>query len=1284
MKTKARILTLLLAVITVMSPVRNVAMAATSYGTSTTTDKTVHASSHTVSDDCAKVTKSAKWTNKDKTEAEITIEVDTNYSETQKRATNTDFIYILDKSNSMGDQVSTDWYTVKNALISKLKYFITDDKSGQTYYKDSGNRVAFATFSSHLFTYTKGGENRVAIQYKRYVDEKNEATSGLSALGQVPDAETAKKYFENGVKTAGASNVKFYSTESELNTVIDGVNHHFPGENTNIDLALSYARYLIDNRTGTEKNRKTYVIFITEGQPFPYDDDERNYYGTGKNEDGTYWDWGPARRSDYAANLHHTKIAEAIRDSGAEIYSIMIDRETTHKSDKGLWSSITTGSTTDDSHLFYIPDNERDIAKAIKDIHNKLAAEIETEASKATSMVVTDKIETEYFKFAGTSAATVCETNIGEATINSTTGEVKWDLGDNLEYGVKGSDGKIPKLTIKIKLKDEDSEGWFNTNENLPNDNQCIFEYANTNIKVQTPWLQRIIAKPKYNVTERWVKKTTGEDLETSNKDTVEEGSVYNVIGKKDLTSMGYKYDSSTTNEKTRHNVTYYLILTITITKNTEIIHYYTPIENYTVTERWVDKTKEKDLETPNKETLEGNSTYTVIGKKDFSSKGYTYNYSTIDEKTVIVTGNLEIIHYYIPEGIEPDSKIIYGTPTVTKTAKWTNNDKTEAEITITVETDKQKNDETKIKDSDIIYIVDRSKTMGNSKFTYSTIRKSIKNNFKHFITGEFVNANNRVALATFNSWLQIYDDGKINSYEYDYTGGKTGIADYKQSDAENDIFTKLENTGVGKFYNTVTEADNALTAFTSKSEGANTNLDYGLLYAKYLLKNRTGTDKDRKAYVVILTDGDPYPYTKYELEKNAGGRLQDYVANQFIYSLVDELKREYGVEFYVVIVDDDDRSHNEVWEYITSEESGATGNKALKEGSALTTESSFNEIHQEIVESMEENIIYADSAYMNLTDMINTDYFEVISTDSSKTCSTNTGSTSISNNKVYWNLGNVAYGEKCNDGNWPTLKIKIRLKDNNTEGHLNTNYKIPADDQCILTYPDGDVRTPTPWLDRELPDEKATLTVRYVDEATGEEMGKVRETFDKNTYQPSGTTLYRKYSVTGKTNIIATFGLNYSMHELNTERVEVDGDDKYTTSSMPQTIFMDENKEVVFYYNIKEIEYGEAIARTFLVEKIDGKVQKIRTLKEAETIRLEMNVATKISAPTVSEATYLGNRVTNTRDVMTETALSTLNSDTSAWVKVTNEENPKYVDFVYESNVSSCMLMVRYLNEKG
>ena len=593
---------------------------------------------------------------------------------------------------------------------------------------------------------------------------------------------------------------------------------------------------------------------------------------------------------------------------------------------------------------------------------------------------------------------------------------------------------------------------------------------------------------------------------------------------------------------------------------------------------------------------------------------------------------------------------------------------------------------------------MDKSNTVGRDNLGYGTICGVISDNFKHYITGEYANSNNRIALASFSSHLFTYDDGVKKSAIYTYNGGKSGIDSWSLKDEEDSLFSKLSSQGRGNFYTTTKQADAALKGLKNHYAGENTNVDLGLLYAKYLLKNRTGADANRNAYIIIVTDGDPYPYTRAELERNAGSRKQDYVANKFINNIANDLKNTYGAEIFVIVLDDDDRSHDDVWEKMTGEKAGGDH---FKEVSSKNAKDSFDEIYKQIYQTMQSNVKYADVAPMTLTDMINTKYFEVISTDASKTCSVNTGTTRIvrysnGEEKVYWDLGTVTYNQRCADGNWPTLKIKIRLKDDTLTGKLNTNDADPTDDQCILEYPDGEVPTPTPWLPRDNP--YCKVRVKYIDEETGRLIADFEfKNIRKNTSWPTKETIE---NYIGKGTIedfvvfdAQQFSSRYKGYLLNLDNIDIDGEtysiklndnNEYELDKLPKALYMNGDKEIKFYYNLQP---AKIITTVYNVIKENDEVVSVKQIGNPVEKQVKVEKETTINKPSknpTENSAYIGSTVYyNTKPFITNsTVYNGLTSDAKVEVKIPAGQSVAYVIFVYEEN--SYRLTVKFQDLDG
>ena len=401
------------------------------------------------------------------------------------------------------------------------------------------------------------------------------------------------------------SSLGYCSTTAQVDKIINGLkNSSSPSMNSNLDLPLMYALWLAENRPAAEKNRKFYIIYVTDGQPFPYATftDKPSWLGKGSTKEfqatGVSHNTTKSKRtrgwwSDMVANKYYSTLSNTLRNThNAEIYMLITNQDYTKDADGGdlvhrigdatAMHKAITGNASNVKVLDAMLNATKStysskgdtLATQLTNAFNGIVSEIKSESGTTTSanskkMVVTDYINTNLFSFNGSSASVVCTPSIGTASIDTSSGKVTWNLGSNLPYGTGGT------LKIKIKLKNESTEYWLNTNNDSPTDDKCVFEHDKGTIKVRTPWIYREL--PKCTVTEKWVDVETGKDIVASTKTTVKKNGEYKTT-KEDLSAYQYKYvDSSPSADK------------IVVTGNTTIIHYYKKLVNLSI--KYVDVT---------------------------------------------------------------------------------------------------------------------------------------------------------------------------------------------------------------------------------------------------------------------------------------------------------------------------------------------------------------------------------------------------------------------------------------------------------------------------------------------------------------------------------------------------------------------------------------------------------------------------------------------------------------------------------------------------------------------
>lgn len=210
--------------------------------------------------------KTATWVDYENGLARIDLSV-----EGKPKQTGTDVIIILDKSGSMSTRLSGDDYpermgAARNAAKNVIDVFLT---------KGSKNRVAYIPFSS--------GEPVINNASPYVPVNHTESYVGF----QTYDSDSQNNYLEYAINATDA---------------YGGTSYHD---------ALNMAKELLQE-SGNDKNEKSVIIFISDGAPnkkYDYVDD------TNKND---------LRRGVTKDNSDPRNVAEAIRNSGVDIYSVGI------------------------------------------------------------------------------------------------------------------------------------------------------------------------------------------------------------------------------------------------------------------------------------------------------------------------------------------------------------------------------------------------------------------------------------------------------------------------------------------------------------------------------------------------------------------------------------------------------------------------------------------------------------------------------------------------------------------------------------------------------------------------------------------------------------------------------------------------------------------------------------------------------------------------------------------------------------------------------------------------
>ena len=1196
-------------------------------------------SSHTVTDSFGtKVTKSARWTDEETREAEITITVETQKKDkeeiSKKNVSNADIIYLLDKSWSMGDEnkAKTTYAKVRNAVSENLNYFMTGE------YADSKNRVAYASFSSNVYLYNANGRTRVC--YNKPYGDKLTSTNALNYL------QAKERMFGNFSEVTSA---RFETTEAGIRNLRRGLEEHGFGENTNYDLPLFYAQYLLENRSEEDKNRQTYIICITEGEPFPTDNDQRGYQAR-KNP--------TTRNSDYLANKFYKTIAEDLRNTyNAKIYAILFDRNIDNPI---YWKDITgyqgvvpknyeeeNASGPLKCPIMYITDEEDAAISQIHSLHDAISADInwqyqqtvtKVEVDEELTATITDEIDTNLFEIVSQDPKASCETNIGTVSVDGD--KVTWKIS-GIDYGELCSDGKYPTLTIKVRLKDTidkqyiriyNGKNYVNTNNIHPEDEGC--EYTDElpdpdpePTPVPTPWLEL----DEYKVTEKWINEVTGEVLDTKGPSEVVERTQHTFDGIKDYSSKNLKYTHSTIQIGDKKEEWASDKRTLTVKDDMILTHYYIP--NYNVTERWVNETTGEIIEVKGPTNVAKGVQYTFDGIKDYSSRNLEYTRSTIqvgnanrawtqNDKTITVNDATVVTHYYY-------------MPSYTVTEKWVN--ETAGEI---------------------IEIKGPTNVAKGVQYTFDGIKDYSSRNLEYTRSTIQIGSTNREW--TQNDKTITVNDNTIVTHYYEKLPNKYTVT-IKYIDDENNekIILKKAKSNIEEgtiFPGTTTIAREYLVEGDNEIVG-----QFGRNYMGYKLVSDN-----------IIIDGKQY---------NANNMLKTIVINkdieiEFHYRLKDAefVKRV----FYIKEVD----GKTSLPELVKVEGPEAIKMYQQKNVSKVNLPSNYkgeyighNVTNDSIVTSHTlENLIPKDKATVTGTPKKTyVDFFY---------------------KEVYYTL-TIRYEDMQGvELKNPVIKtypagtvVTPDVPDMIEFGDFEYNYKERSDRQ---PQPARIVVDGTKEVIMKYDKAVLAVTVKYIDDETGEIIQQKDYTnVIKNTNYPSNSTIAREHKIDGK-DIVGTWGTKYNGYELDTTKIIVDGT-KYEVNQMPNTIYIDKNKEIEFHYKLKD---AEVIKRIIYVVETEGvnklvqtiDVEKFKDMAQSEKIKIAKDhTVNKLNLPAGHEGTYIGNN-TSLQPMILSTVLENLDEEETAKVNIpaANENEPQittaYANFFYKVNT----LTIKYQDQNG
>lgn len=182
---------------------------------------------------------------------------------------------------------------------------------------------------------------------------------------------------------------------------------------------------------------------------------------------------------------------------------------------------------------------------------------------------------------------------------------------------------------------------------------------------------------------------------------------------------------------------------------------------------------------------------------------------------------------------------------------------------------------------------------------------------------------------------------------------------------------------------------------------------------------------------------------------------------------------------------------------------------------------------------------------------------------------------------------------------------------------------------------------------------------IKYIDDTTNEVLYKVdNDKMEKNAIFPNYGTIASRYLIK---DLKGTLGL--SGYELMDKKVIID-DDNYTINTMPDTLIMNEDKTIEFYYRK---ENADANIRTFIVTKTDNKITGVKNNSQY-THSAYANVEYKKEAPVLPNYKYLGYRISyGDNPVITSSVIDGLDpNQTLATYRLQQDNQRVYVDFIY------------------
>ena len=516
------------------------------------------------SNDYLYVEKSAKWNNTDKTEATVRIEVQSKQKKTLGKLQKADILIIADKSKSAYGYYSA-YSNVKDFETDVIGHAATKFVTGE--YAGAGNRVAFMDFSEAAWLYTKNGVvDKNGYSYGNYSkDSDKKDYSPLWRGGKESnDTATNMKAREDNLKTRYSSiksilggqlmsntDSLFLSSESDIKTMIGKAADFTPSSKntyTNIDVPLTMANLVLERRT--DKNRKAFVIFFTDGTPDPifavqqskgmYAMDSSSWKkqdGMMSNPEGYNGAMAKERvrrvKNYYPMNWFYKAAGQDLRSDTEEIFFLRTGSDDNVSGQPYIiWNNITRGiktngtkdsmwpqypllpvnysamdgdnlegATSSNNNNIHVIGSSSSKQQAITET-DKVLASIEAYLKPSSSQqkvaldcTITDVINYDLFDMVSNS----WNSNVNKSSIkyDSSKKTITWPI-NGIYYGDKVSNA-WPYLEFKISLKDTSSSGQLNTNyiknvgQSSDEDKSCKARTGVTEeaIDVPSPWLYR-------------------------------------------------------------------------------------------------------------------------------------------------------------------------------------------------------------------------------------------------------------------------------------------------------------------------------------------------------------------------------------------------------------------------------------------------------------------------------------------------------------------------------------------------------------------------------------------------------------------------------------------------------------------------------------------------------------------------------------------------------------------------------------------------------------------------